>query len=59
MLLILLDTSDHMSGKEYSTQMSLKGPKIPAQRVLAPDSLSLFRNSASGAFERGENYNKV
>lgn len=49
-----LDTSDHMSDKEYSTQMSLKGPKIPTQRVLAPGSLGLFRNSASGAFERGE-----
>lgn len=49
-----LDTSDRMLDKEYSTQMSLKGSKIPTQQALAPDSLGLFRSSASGAFERGE-----
>lgn len=49
-----LDTSHHKLNEEYSTQMSLKGPKFPTQRVLAPDSLGLFGNLASGAFEKGE-----
>lgn len=49
-----LDTSDHMLDQEYSTLMSLKGPKIPTQWCWLLISSGLFRNSASGALERGE-----